>query len=193
MTGNILWPDRGDPIKDVTVSEVAIRVENVSKRFKLYHNPITGPAKELLFFWKRHQYYKEFMAVRNVSLEIRRGEIVGIIGPNGAGKSTLLKMIAGLLPVDTGRIDVNGKITALLALGVGVHPEFTGRENILYSGMLLGMSKAQIIKKIPSIIEFSELEEFIDLPFRTYSSGMMSRLLFSISVSIEPDILIVRN
>ena len=171
--------------------ESVIKVSNVSKRFKLYSNVITGPVKELLFFWKRHQYYKEFKAVKNVSFEIKKGEVVGIIGPNGAGKSTLLKMIAGLLPVDEGNIELNGKVTALLALGVGVHPEFTGRENILYGGMLLGMSKQEVLRKTPGIIEFSELGEFIDQPFRTYSSGMKARLLFSISMSIDPDILIV--
>jgi ABC-type polysaccharide/polyol phosphate transport system ATPase subunit len=171
--------------------DVAIDVTGVSKRFKLYHSLASGPLKELLFFWKRGQYYREFMAVDGVSLRVRRGEVVGIIGPNGAGKTTLLKMIAGLLPVEKGSIAVSGRITALLALGVGVHPEFTGRENIYYGGLLLGMSKREITAKMPSIIEFAELGEFIDRPFRTYSSGMRARLLFSISMSVEPDILIV--
>lgn len=173
------------------MSDIAVRIENASKRFKLYHNPVSGPVKELLFFWKGREQYKEFMAVKDVSLEVRRGEVIGIIGPNGAGKTTLLKMIAGLLPVEKGRVEVNGKVTALLALGVGVHPEFTGRENILYGGMLLGMSKAEVTRKMASIIEFSELGDFVDRPFRTYSTGMRARLLFSISMSIDPDILIV--
>lgn len=173
------------------MTDVAIRVERVSKRFKLYHNVITGPIKERLFFWKAHQYYQEFMAVRDVSFEIKRGEVVGIIGPNGAGKTTLLKMVAGLLPVQAGHIEVNGKITALLALVVGVHPEFAGRENILYGGMLLGMSKREVLRKMNAIIEFAELGKFIDQPFRTYSSGMRARLLFAISMSIDPDVLIV--
>ena len=153
------------------MSKAAIQIENVSKRFKLYHNPITGPVKELVFFWKRRRYYKEFMAVKNLSCSITKGEIVGIVGPNGAGKTTLLKMIAGLLPVDEGRITLSGKVTALLALGVGVHPEFSGRENIYYGGMLLGMSKEEVLRRTPEIIQFSELGEFIDRPFRTYSSG----------------------
>lgn len=173
------------------MSETAIRLINVSKRFKLYNNPITGPIKEILFFWNSRQYYQEFKAVKNVSLEIKKGEVVGIIGPNGAGKTTLLKMIAGLLPVDEGRIKINGKVTALLALGVGINPEFTGRENIFYSGLLLGMSKKEIQCKTPSIIEFAELGEYIDRPIRTYSSGMKARLLFATSMSIDPDILIV--
>ena len=131
------------------------------------------------------------MAVKDVSLDIKKGEIVGFIGPNGAGKTTLLKMIAGLLPVDKGTIEVNGSVTALLALGVGVVPEMTGRENILYGGMLLGMSKNEVRSKMDSIIEFAELNDFVDRPMRTYSSGMRARLLFSISMSIVPDILIV--
>lgn len=169
--------------------DVAIDVRNVSKRYKLYNNPITGPIKDLLL--RRTTHYREFRAVDDVSFEIRRGEIVGIIGPNGAGKTTLLKMIAGLLPIDRGTISVRGRVNALLALGVGVHPEFSGRENIYYSGLMLGMKAAEIETKMDSIIEFAELGEFIDQPFRTYSSGMRSRLLFSISMSIDPDILIV--
>ncbi|MDH7500058.1 MAG: ABC transporter ATP-binding protein [candidate division NC10 bacterium] len=173
------------------MGEVPIQLDHVCKRFKLYRDPISGPVKEYLFFWKRHHYYQEIMAVKDVSLEVKRGEVVGLIGPNGAGKTTLLKMIAGLLPVDGGEIEIHGKVTALLALGVGVHPEFTGRENILYGGMLLGMSKAEVLRKMPAIIEFAELGDYIDLPFRTYSSGMRARLLFAISMSIDPDILIV--
>ncbi len=172
-------------------NDIAIKLTDVSKRFKLYHNPITGPVKEILFYWNRKQYYEEFMAVKNVSMEIKRGEVVGIIGPNGAGKTTLLKMIAGLLPIDGGKIEINGKVTALLALGVGVHPEFTGKENILYGGMLLGMSKREVLAKMDGIIEFAELGDYINRPFRTYSSGMKARLLFAISMSIDPDILIV--
>ena len=175
----------------MTSQDTAIRLNNVSKRFKLYHNPVTGPVKELVFFWKRQQYYKEFFAVKSVSMEVKRGEVVGIIGANGAGKTTLLKMIAGLLPVDGGTLEVNGKVTALLALGVGVNPEFTGRENILYNGMLLGMSKREVQRKMPEIIEFSELGDYVDRPFRTYSSGMRARLLFATFITIEPDILIV--
>jgi ABC-type polysaccharide/polyol phosphate transport system ATPase subunit len=172
-------------------TNVAVRVDRVGKRFKLYHDPITGPVKELMFFWKRGRYYREFVALEDVSLEVTRGEVVGIIGPNGAGKTTLLKMIAGLLPVDRGHIEVNGTVTALLALGVGVHPEFSGRDNIFYGAMLLGMSKREVLQKMESIVEFAELGEFIDQPFRTYSAGMRARLLFSISMSIQPDILIV--
>lgn len=173
------------------VDDVVIDVRNVSKRFKLYHNPVLGPLKELLRCWPADRLYREYLAINDVSFSVKRGEIVGVIGPNGAGKTTLLKMIAGLLPVREGSISVKGKITALLALGVGVHPEFSGRENIFFNGLLLGMPAEEIRAKTESIIEFSEIGRFIDQPFRTYSSGMKARLLFSISMSVDPDIMIV--
>jgi len=172
-------------------ADVAIDVRNASKRFKLYHRPIIGPIKERLIFWRKHINYREHVAVNEVSLTIRRGEVVGIIGPNGAGKTTLLKMIAGLLPVDEGTITVRGRVTALLAMGFGVHPEFTGRENIFFNGLMLGMSPEEIARKTPGIIEFAEIGEYIDQEFRTYSSCMRARLLFAISMSVDPDILIV--
>jgi ABC-type polysaccharide/polyol phosphate transport system ATPase subunit len=175
----------------VAPGDIAIDVRNVSKRFKLYRNMVLGPLKDLLFFWRKGTHYREFRAVHDVSFQVRRGEVVGIVGPNGAGKTTLLKMIAKLLPIDSGSIEVRGRVNALLALGVGVHPEFTGRENIYYGALMLGMKAAEIEAKMDSIIEFAELGDFIEQPFRTYSSGMRSRLLFSISMSIEPDILIV--
>ena len=173
------------------MAEIVISLKNVSKEFRLYKNPVTGPIKEILLPWRRSEISKRFWAVKNANMEIKRGEIVGIVGPNGAGKTTLLKMIAGLLPVDKGSILIKGKITALLALGVGVHPEFSGRENIYFSGLLLGMSKKEVNYKMEEIIEFAELGDFINQPFRTYSSGMKARLLFAISMSIDPDILIV--
>lgn len=173
------------------MNESVITLNDVSKEFRLYNNPITGPIKELLMPWQRSAFSKRFWAVKDANMEVKRGEVVGIIGPNGAGKTTLLKMIAGLLPVDKGSISVKGKITALLALGVGVHPEFSGRENIYFGGLLLGMTREEVNRKMEGIIEFAELGEFINQPFRTYSSGMKARLLFAISMSIDPDILIV--
>jgi ABC-type polysaccharide/polyol phosphate transport system ATPase subunit len=171
--------------------EIAISVKDVGKRFKLYDDPILGPIKELSFFWRKKGLYKDFWAIKHLSFEVHKGEIVGLIGPNGAGKTTILKMIAGLLNVDEGQISVNGKVTALLVMGLGFNPEFTGRENILYGGMLLGMSKPEVVSKMDSIIEFSELRNFIDQPFRTYSAGMKSRLIFATSMAIDPEILIV--
>ena len=173
------------------MKEIAISAQKVSKRFKLYKDIIMDPIKEHLFFWRKEDFYQEFLAVKDVSFEIQKGQIVGIIGPNGAGKTTLLKMIAGLLDVDNGNIDVYGKITALLTLGLGFHLEFTGRENIFYGGLLLGMSKREILKKMSGIIEFAEIGDYIDRPLRTYSSGMRARLVFATSMSIDPDILLV--
>lgn len=169
----------------------AVRVEGLTKYYKIYDNFVTGPIKERLFFWKADQYYQRFAALRNISLEVKRGEVVGIIGPNGSGKTTLLKSIAGMLYADEGSIYVNGKVTALLAQGVGVHPEFSGRENVYFSALMLGMSREEINERMESIIEFAELGSYIDRPFRTYSAGMRARLLFSISMSISPDILII--
>jgi ABC-type polysaccharide/polyol phosphate transport system ATPase subunit len=173
------------------MNDIAISAQKISKRFKLYKDIIVDPIKEHLLFWRKEDFYRAFWAVKDVSFEIPRGQIVGIIGPNGAGKSTLLKMIAGLLDVDRGNIKVNGKITALLTLGLGFHLEFTGRENIFYGGMLLGMSKKEILRKTPDIIEFSEIGDYIDRPLRTYSSGMRARLIFATSMSIDPDVLLV--
>ena len=172
--------------------EFAVKISNVSKIFRLYHDPLFGPVKHALFGWLgKQRHYDEFMAVKHANLTLKSGEVVGVIGPNGAGKTTLLKMIAGLLPVDDGSISVNGKVTALLALGAGMHPELSGRENIRYSGILMGMGKSEIERKMEAIIDFSELADVIDQPLRIYSSGMRSRLMFSVSTAVEPDILIV--
>jgi ABC-type polysaccharide/polyol phosphate transport system ATPase subunit len=173
------------------MNPVVISVEHASKRFKLYQDMVMDPIKEHLFFWRKEDYYREMWAVKDASFEIRKGEIVGVIGPNGAGKTTLLKMIAGLLDVDRGAIRVDGKMTALLTLGLGFHLEFTGRENILYGGMLLGMSKKEVLSKMQEIIEFAEIGDYVDRPLRTYSSGMRARLIFATSMSIDPDILLV--
>ena len=173
------------------MNDIAISVRNVSKTFRLYNNAVTGPLKSLLMPWRSADYSRPFHAVRDVSFEVKRGEVVGVVGANGAGKSTLLKMIAGLLPVDTGAISVQGRLTALLALGVGVNQEFTGRQNILFSGLLLGMRRHEIEARIDEIIDFAEIGEFIDMPMRTYSSGMRARLLFSISMSVNSEVTII--
>lgn len=174
---------------------IAIRCSGVTKKFRIYDDMITGPMKEALFFWRknvdRDQHFKEVVAVENVSFTLKQGEVFGIIGPNGAGKTTLLKLLAGLLEIDEGEIEVNGRISALLIQGVAVHPDLAGRDNIRHSGLLLGMSEQEVAEKLPDIIEFAELGEYIDLPFRTYSAGMKARLLFSISISFTPEIMII--
>lgn len=170
------------------MTEMAIEVSNVSKRYKIYSRPWDRVAEWFLPGVKKH---RDFLALRNVSFTVQAGESVGIIGANGAGKSTLLKIISGTTLPTNGHARVNGRIAALLELGMGFHADFTGRQNIKMNARLLGLSEEDVQRKIPKIIAFSELGEFIDRPLRTYSSGMYVRLGFAVAASVEPDILIV--
>jgi ABC-type polysaccharide/polyol phosphate transport system ATPase subunit len=178
-------------------SEIAITVENLSKCYKIYGKPRDRLSQGILPYLQRlagkqpKQYYREFWALKEVSFEVRKGETVGIIGRNGSGKSTLLQMICGILTPTIGSIKSNGRVAALLELGAGFNPEFTGRENVYMNATILGLDKKEICSKFDTIVAFADIGDFIDQPVKTYSSGMYVRLAFAVAVSINPDVLIV--
>lgn len=169
-----------------------IRLREVTKSYPGY-SYITSGLKNFIFNFRRalSGIRKRFIVLQDISFEVYRGETVGVIGRNGAGKSTLLGLIAGVIKPDRGQIEVRGRIAPLLELGAGFHPELTGRENIILNGVLLGMTRREVMNKLEQIIEFSELREFIDQPLRTFSSGMIARLGFSVVMHLEADILLV--
>jgi ABC-type polysaccharide/polyol phosphate transport system ATPase subunit len=160
----------------------------VSKTYRIYNKP-TDRLKQMLF--PNQKYYQEFTALHPITLDIGAGETVGIIGRNGSGKSTLLQMIAGILTPTTGQIEVNGRVAALLELGSGFNPEFTGRENVYLNASILGISRQDIDNRLDDILRFADIGDFIDQPVKTYSSGMYVRLAFAVSINVNPDILIV--
>lgn len=173
--------------------EHVIIFENVSKSYPLYHHVTRGVKNFLFHLPKAVNSLKNlrFEALRDISFEVYKGETFGIIGRNGAGKSTTLSLIAGVLKPSKGRIIVKDKILPLLELGGGFHPELTGKENIILNGVLLGLTRADVKSKMDKITEFSELGDFIEQPIRTYSSGMLARLGFSVIAHLDPEILLI--
>ena len=169
-------------------SDVAVAVSDLGKCFRLFNRPQDRLKQG---FWRRKNFSREFWALRGVSFEVRRGETVGIVGRNGSGKSTLLQIIAGTLTPTTGTAQTHGRVAALLELGAGFNPEFTGRENVYVNGAILGLSRAEVTQRFEEIVDFAEIGEFIDQPIKTYSSGMVVRLAFAVQVLVPKDVLIV--
>ena len=171
---------------------IAIKVTHVQKDFKLYYDRANTLKEKLLFFSKKNKSKDTVLHVlQDINLSIEKGESVALIGTNGSGKSTLLKLMTKIIYPNKGKITTNGKLTSLLELGAGFHDDFTGRENIYFNASIFGLTKKEIDEKVDEIIEFSELQEFIDNPVRTYSSGMYMRLAFSVAINVQADILLI--
>lgn len=167
----------------------AIEVTDVSKRHNIYDRPIDR-LKEIL--WRnRRCYHKEFWALKDVTVGFKQGVTTALIGPNGSGKSTLLQIIAGVLQPTSGRVSVHGRLTAILELGAGFQPDYTGRENVILNGMILGISQEEMMSRVDEIADFADIGDFFDQPIKTYSSGMVVRLAFSTAISVDPDVLLV--
>lgn len=176
-------------MKEIKNHESAIKVKKVTKKFKLFYDK-PNTLKEKLVFWKNNKA-EERIILENINVTIKKGETVALIGVNGSGKSTLLKLMSKIIYPTKGTLEIHGKLTSLLELGAGFHDDFTGRENIYFNASIFGLTKAEIDAKVDDIIAFSELEEFIDSPVRTYSSGMYMRLAFSVAINVDADILLI--
>ena len=169
--------------------EIAVSVRDLTKKYRLFSTPVERLKESLHPLRKR--YHKEFWALKGVSFDVLKGQVVGILGRNGSGKSTLLQIIASVLQPTSGTVTVNGRVSALLELGAGFNPEFTGRQNVLLNGAIMGVSHDEILKRMSAIMAFADIGEFFDQPMKTYSSGMFVRVAFAASVHVDPDVLII--
>ena len=170
---------------------VRIRVEDVSVTYRTSLERSPTLKSTLLRLGRRERIVREIEALKGVSFEVPHGKVMGVVGANGAGKSTLMRTVAGILPPTRGRIEVEGRVSTLLSLGVGFNRKLTGRENVVLGGLAAGLTRAELREKYDEIVEFAELEDFMDMPMRTYSSGMYGRLAFAVAVTMHPDILII--
>ncbi|MBZ0133671.1 MAG: ABC transporter ATP-binding protein [Rhodocyclaceae bacterium] len=170
-------------------SDIVISARGLTKTYRLFGHP-GDRVKQFVSFGLK-QYHREFTALKDVSFDIRKGETIGIIGRNGSGKSTLLQLVCGILKPTSGSVTVNGRVSALLELGAGFNPEFTGRENVFFQGAIMGFSRQQMDERFDDIVAFADIGEFIDQPVRTYSSGMFVRLAFAVAIHVDADILVV--
>jgi ABC-type polysaccharide/polyol phosphate transport system ATPase subunit len=168
-----------------------IRLEDVSVTYRTSLERAPTLAQTIKHFGRRERIVREVEALKNVSFDVPHGSVLGVVGANGAGKSTLMRTIAGILPPTEGRVEVHGRVSTLLALGVGFNRKLSGRDNVILGGLAAGLTREQLHEKYEDIVEFAELEEFMDMPMRTYSSGMYGRLAFSVAVNMDPDILLI--
>ena len=171
-------------------NDIAIKVDHVYKSFDIYYDR-ANTLKEKALFWMRNKRKEKREVLKDIKLNIKKGETVALIGVNGSGKSTLLKLMTQIIFPNKGTIETKGKLTSLLELGAGFHPDFSGRENIYFNSSIFGLTRKEIDKRLDQIIEFSELQDFIDNPVRTYSSGMYMRLAFSVAINVDADILLI--
>jgi ABC-type polysaccharide/polyol phosphate transport system ATPase subunit len=179
-------------VSSLSVSErTAISVEDVSVTYRTSLERAPTLKSTVLKLGRREKIVREIEAVKHVSFDVPHGEVLGIVGANGAGKSTLVRTVAGILPPSSGRVEVHGRVSTLLALGVGFNKKLSGRENVVLGGLAAGLKREQLAEKYDDIVAFAELDEFMDLPMRTYSSGMYGRLAFAVAVMMEPDILLI--
>ncbi len=167
----------------------SVQLSKISKKYNIYDRP-TDRLKELLLRNKR-SYHREFWALRDISMNVERGDSLALLGPNGSGKSTLLQIVAGILQPTRGTVKTSGRITSILELGAGFQPDYTGRENVILNGIILGIPENEIRSRLDEIAEFAEIGDFFDQPIRTYSSGMVVRLAFASMINVDPEILVV--